>query len=168
MEWAKMECRRAFIAGRGERGNTGTGLPATGSRHSVRQRRLDRWAGMKRAEHHNRSNCGAGKFSSDISVNRCEPDDLDVEHLPGCTKPFKFITTVMPEPEIQALTRYSLLDHIRVAFELVADCGANEIRAVGIETLLHHQIDMTEVHMAEIDGDLFGIGRRPMQVDDVV
>jgi hypothetical protein len=123
---------------------------------------------VQRAEYHNRSNCRAGKFGGDISVNRCQPDDMDVERLPRCAKPLKFITSVMSEPEIQALTGYGLLDYIRVAFKLVPDRGANEIRAVGIETLLHHQIDMTKVHMAEIDRDFFGIGRRPMQVDDVV
>ena len=41
--------------------------------------------------------------------------------------------------------------------ELVADGGADEIRAIGIEAVLHHQIDMAEIDKAEIDRDLLAI-----------
>jgi hypothetical protein len=38
-----------------------------------------------------------------------------------------------------------------VPFELVADCGSNEIGPVRVEALLNHQIDVAQVDVAEID-----------------
>ena len=49
------------------------------------------------------------------------------------------------------------LHHVGVAFELTADCGSNEIGPVRIETFLHHEVDLPEVDVAEIDRDLFAV-----------
>jgi hypothetical protein len=38
-----------------------------------------------------------------------------------------------------------------------ADCGSNEIGAVGIKPFAHHKIDMPQVDEAEIDRNLLGI-----------
>ena len=43
-----------------------------------------------------------------------------------------------------------------MAFELVADGRPDEIGTVGIESFLHHQIDVTEVNVAKVDRDLLG------------
>ncbi len=51
-----------------------------------------------------------------------------------------------------------MLDHVGMPFELIADGGANEIRSVGVEALLDHEIDLAEVHVAEIDRDLLAVG----------
>jgi hypothetical protein len=46
-----------------------------------------------------------------------------------------------------------------VPFELIANCGSNEIGPVRVETLLHHQIDLPEVNVTEIDRDLLAVSR---------
>src|ERR671919_1841202 len=51
--------------------------------------------------------------------------------------------------------------------ELVADGGADEVGAVRVEPLLHHQVDVAEVDVAEVDRDLFalaGLGSQLMHV----
>src|SRR5271169_6941601 len=46
-----------------------------------------------------------------------------------------------------------------MAFELVSNCRANEISPVGVEAVLHHQVDVAKIDVAEIDRDLFTITR---------
>jgi hypothetical protein len=50
-----------------------------------------------------------------------------------------------------------LFDDLSMAFELVADCGSNEVGSVRVKALLNHQIDMAEVDEPEIDRDLFTV-----------
>ena len=51
-----------------------------------------------------------------------------------------------------------------MAFELVSNCRSNEICPVGVEAVLHHQVDVAEVDVAEIDRDLFGVTRLGSQL----
>src|ERR1700758_3977866 len=44
-----------------------------------------------------------------------------------------------------------------MALELVADRGPDEIGAVGVEALVHDQIDLAEIDVAQIDRDFLGI-----------
>src|SRR5271170_918972 len=46
-----------------------------------------------------------------------------------------------------------------MAFELVSNCRANEISPVGVKTVLHHQVDVAKIDVAEIDRDLFIVTR---------
>ena len=64
---------------------------------------------------------------------------------------------IVPQTEIQALSGRGLFDDLGMAFELVADCGSNEVGSVRIKALLKHQIDMAEVDEPEIDRDLFTV-----------
>ena len=41
--------------------------------------------------------------------------------------------------------------------QLIADRRTNEVRAVGKKSLLHQQIDVPKIHVAEVDRDLFGL-----------
>jgi hypothetical protein len=45
-----------------------------------------------------------------------------------------------------------------VAIELISDRRPDEVGAIGVEALLHQQIDMTEVNEAEIERDLLAFG----------
>jgi hypothetical protein len=56
--------------------------------------------------------------------------------------------------EHQRLAGHRLLQRVGMSRELVADRGANEVAAVGIEAFLHQQIDLPEVDVAEVEGDL--------------
>src|SRR2546426_12290123 len=84
---------------------------------------------------------------------------MDVERLPGRPHPFEIVPRVVPQTELQALSGRGLLDHLGVPFELVANCGTDEIRAVRVEPLLYHQIDTAQVDVAEIHRNLLGIPR---------
>ena len=44
-----------------------------------------------------------------------------------------------------------------MAFELVANRGADEIGPVRLKAVLDHQIDMAKIDVAEIDRDLFAV-----------
>src|SRR5687767_4630255 len=44
--------------------------------------------------------------------------------------------------------------------KLIADGRADEVGPVGIKTFLHQQVDLPEVHHAQIDGDLRFAGLR--------
>jgi hypothetical protein len=58
-----------------------------------------------------------------------------------------------------------------MAIEAGADGRADEIGAVGVEALPHHQIDVAEVDITEIDGDLLaiaGFGPQLLHVSDHV
>jgi hypothetical protein len=63
---------------------------------------------------------------------------MDVQHLSRCTRRFEIFAAIMSQTEIQILSDGGLLDHVSVAFELVADCGSNEIGPVRVKALLHH------------------------------
>src|ERR1700674_328022 len=84
---------------------------------------------------------------------------MDVERLPGRPHRFEIVPRVVPQTEFQALSGRGLLDHLGVPFELVANCGTDEIRAVRVEPLLYHQIDTAQVDVAEIHRNLLGIPR---------
>src|SRR3954447_1132972 len=52
--------------------------------------------------------------------------------------------------------------------DLIADGGADEVGAVGVEPLLDQKIDVTQVDVAEVDRDLLGVGRLAAELVDVV
>ena len=81
-----------------------------------------------------------------------------MQHLAGAPRRFEILAAVVPQPQVQTLSDRRLLHDVCVAFELVADGRPDEIRAVRIEPLLHHQIDVTEVDIAKVDRALLGIG----------
>ena len=57
-----------------------------------------------------------------------------------------------------------MFDDVGMAFELVADRGSDEISPVGVETVLHHQVDMAKIDVPEIDRDLLGVARLGSQL----
>src|SRR5688500_16430190 len=61
---------------------------------------------------------------------------------------------LQPEHEGAASDRSPYL--VGVGGELSADRGADEVGAVGIEALLHQQIDLPEVDHPKVDRQLFG------------
>ena len=51
------------------------------------------------------------------------------------------------------MTRNGLPNRVVLTIELIADGRADEVGAVGVKPLLHQEIDVAEVHVAEIDGN---------------
>ncbi len=110
---------------------------------------------MQSPEHADGSNCGAGKLGCDVLGDTGKPQDVDVQHLTGTPRGFEIVAAKIPQTKIQTFSGRGLLDDVRVTFELVADCGSNEIGTVRVEPFLHHQVDVTEIDIAKIDGDFF-------------
>src|SRR5512142_847136 len=97
---------------------------------------------MQSSEHGNRSDGSAGEIGRDVMRDACKAQNIDVQHLASLPRSFEVLAGVVPQAEVQAFASRGLLDHVGVALELVADCGSNEISAVGVEPVLHHEIDM--------------------------
>src|SRR5262249_19752810 len=88
------------------------------------------------------------------------------EDEPGGACGFEIFAAEMSQPEIKALARRGLLDDIGVPVELVANSRPNEIGPIRIKSLLHHQIDVAEIDVAEADGELLGVtAPRPQLMD---
>ena len=112
---------------------------------------------MQCSEHDHRSDSGASELGGYIRCDSGEAQYIDLEHLSGAARRFEILAAIVPQTEIQALSRCGLFDDLGMAFELVADCGSNEVGSVRVKTLLNHQIDMPEVDEPEIDRDLFAV-----------
>ena len=82
---------------------------------------------------------------------------MDLQHFTGATRRFEIFATVVPQAEIQALPDRRLLDHFGVSFELIADCGSDEIGPIRVKAFLHHQVDLPEVDVAEIDCNFLAV-----------
>ena len=55
---------------------------------------------------------------------------MDMQHFSSATRRFQIFAAVVPQAEVQTLADRGLLDDVGVAFELIADCGSNEIGPV--------------------------------------
>src|ERR1700723_616213 len=128
---------------------------------------LDRRGGMQGSEHGNRGDGGAGEIGRDVLRDAGKTEHVDMQHLAGLPRRFEIRARVIPQTEVQAFTGRGLLDDVGVPLELIADCRPDEIRAVRIESVLHHQIHMAQVDIAKIDGDLLGFRRLRPQVLDI-
>src|SRR5258708_35019441 len=112
---------------------------------------------MQRSEHDDRSDRRAGKLWRDILGKAGQAQPVDVGYLPGDRGGFQIFTAVMSQAEVQALSNHRLLDHVGMPVELVADCGTDEVGAVRVEPVLHHQVDVAEVDIAEIDRNFLAV-----------
>ena len=101
----------------------------------------------------------AGEFGRYVGGDGCQPEDTDVEHLPRFLRRFKILAGEGAKSQIDALAGHGLPDHVRMPLDLIADGGPDEVGAVGVEPFLHQEIDVAEVHVAEIDRDLLAVGR---------
>src|SRR3954447_634410 len=128
-----------------------------GSPRSVGESGLDCGAGMKGSEHRDRGNCGACQLRRDVLVDGRQAEDVDVQHLAVAPRPLEIDAGIVTQPQVQTFTDRRLLDHLRVPLELVADRRPDEIGAVRIKPFLHHEIDLAEVHIAQVDRDLLRI-----------
>jgi hypothetical protein len=122
---------------------------------------------MQGSEHRNRGDGGAGELGGDVLRDAGKAEDVDVQHLAGLLRRFEIRAGIVPQTEVKAFAGRGLLDHVSMAFELIADGCADEIGAVRIKSVLHHEIDVAQVDIAEIDRDLLGFGRFWPQFVDI-
>src|SRR6266581_3662140 len=127
------------------------------SLHPVGQSFLDGRTGVQGSQHDDRSDGGTSKLGRDIQGNADKAQHMDAQHFAGSTHRFEVFAAVLPQTEVQTLADRGLPDHVGVAFELIADCGSNEIGSVRVKALMYHQVDLAEVDVAEIDRDLLAV-----------
>src|SRR5215475_11275713 len=132
-------------------------IPGRSSLHPVGKGGLDRRGRVQRSEHDHRRNRRARKLGRDVRSNAGEAEHLELHRLAGGTDRLEVLAAVVPQAEVEPLPVGGLLDHVGVTLELVADRGPDEVGAVRIEAFLHHQIDMAEIDVAEIDRDLLAV-----------
>src|ERR1700745_1622488 len=136
------------------------------SAHPIGQSSLDRCARVQRAEHNERTDGRPGELGRNIQGNAGKAQDPNVEDVSGVTRGLEVLTAEMSQPKIKALARRRLLHDIGVPIELVTNGRADEVGPIRIKTLLHHQIDVAKVDIAEVDGDLFGVTASRTQLVD--
>jgi hypothetical protein len=84
---------------------------------------------------------------------------MDFQHFSRSTRRFEIFATVVTQTKIQPLADCGLPDNVGMPFELMANCGSNEISPVRVKALLHHEVDLAEVNVTEIDRDLLAVSR---------
>src|SRR5260370_1879069 len=82
---------------------------------------------------------------------------MDVQHLSSCTRRFQIFAAVMTQTEVQTIPNRGLLDDVGVGVDLVGYWGSNEIGRVREKAFLYHQVDMTKIDVAKVDGDLLRV-----------
>jgi hypothetical protein len=127
------------------------------SPHPVGQHILDRRTGVEGPEHANCGDGGARELGRDVQSDAGKAEHMDFQHFPGSTRSFKIFAAIVTQTKVQPLADCGLPDHVGVPFELIANCRPDEIGPIRVETFLHHQIDLPEIDMTEIDRDLLAV-----------
>ncbi len=122
---------------------------------------------MQRSEHADGADRGASKLGGDVVGDRGKTQNVDVQHLSGTPHGFEILAAEVPQTKIETAPSRGLLHHIRMAFELVADCGSDEVGAVGVKSFAHHQVDLTEIDIAEIEGDFLAVSGLGPEFPDI-
>jgi hypothetical protein len=82
---------------------------------------------------------------------------MDVQLLAVCHQLFEFLHRVAVQAHHIALAHDGLADHIGVLREQVANGRAHQIGTVGIKPFLDEEVDLGQVHQADIDRDLVAV-----------
>ena len=104
---------------------------------------------------------GGDGFPRQLGRNICcdhrQPEHLDVKRLAGRLQGLQVLPAVLTQAEVELVPSNGLLDGVAVAIELIADRCSDEVGAVGIKTLLHQEVDVAEIDIAEVDRDLLAV-----------
>ena len=61
----------------------------------------------------------ARQFWRNVRCNDGEPENLDVKRLAGRLHGFQILPAVLPQTEVELMSRNRLLDRVRLAIELI-------------------------------------------------
>src|SRR6478736_3504043 len=127
------------------------------SANAVAQRRLHCGTGLQGTEHVNGGDGFPCQLGRDICCDHRQPEHLDVKRLAGRLHGLQVLPAVLAQAEVELVPSNGLLDGVAVAIELIADRRSDEVGAVGVKTLLHQEVDVAEIDIAEIDRDLLAV-----------
>src|SRR4051812_15481250 len=119
---------------------------------------LHRLARAENPPHGKRVHDGQRQLGIDIFRDREEAHHADVESLLLVPQLLEELPPVHHRPDDERLTPSGLPNRFLVLPELIANRHADELGAVGVEPLLHQQLDLAEIDGGEVDGDLFELG----------
>jgi len=133
------------------------------SAEAVGQRGLHRRTGLQGAEYGDGGDARAREFRRNVQSDRHQPEHPDIERSSCSARRFQLFAADVSEAEVETAPGDRLLRCLRVPLHLIADCSADEVGAVGVETVPHEEINVAEVDIAEIDRDLlaFAAGLGP-------
>jgi len=92
-----------------------------------------------------------------VAGNGYQPEHIDLKDLPRGVHGLQVLPTVVSQTKIKGLSSDRLANDVDVPIELVTNRGSNEVSAVAVKSILHHQIDVAEIDIAKVDGDLFAV-----------
>jgi len=69
-----------------------------------------------------------------------------VKCLTGSLYGFQVLASVTSESELKLVSSDGLLDRIVMAVELIANGRPNKVGSIGVESLLHKEIDLAQVY----------------------
>jgi hypothetical protein len=73
-------------------------------------------------------------------------ENLDVKCLAGDLYGFQVLASVTSEAELKLVSSNGLFDRIVMAVELIANGRSNKVGPIGVESLLHKEINLTQVY----------------------
>ena len=112
--------------------------------HRMRSRKAAFTAGLACKAPSTSTEAIVARASSGVtsSAMLASPNTRMCEGLPGGLRGFQIVPAVVAQAQFDALSGDGLLGCVRMPLDLVADGGADEVGAIGVEPLLHQEIDM--------------------------
>ena len=123
------------------------------SEGSVGEGRFHRWTRMKRTQDFDRCDRRPGQFGGDVVCDAGKTKNTKFQHLSCCVRCLQLQSRDLAQPQVEGLARERFPGCFRVTLELIADRGANEVGAVGVELLRDQKINVPEVDKSQIDRD---------------
>ena len=112
---------------------------------------LDLGRRVQRAEHGDRFDRRPGEIGRDVVGDDRKAKHANFEPFACRLNGFEVLAGEGPQAQFKRQPRSRLLCRIGMGRELVADGGADEIRAIGIEAVAHQKIDRSEIDEAKVD-----------------
>ena len=73
------------------------------------------------------------KLRRDVLGDSGKAQNIDMQRLTGTPRRVEILAAVIPQTEVQTFSGRRLFDDVRMTFELVANCRANEVGTVRVE-----------------------------------
>src|SRR3954468_5058987 len=122
-----------------------------------RQGRFDRPWRAEGAEPLHAGDRGEGELRGDVVGDRRESQDAQF-HRPARVPELLEVTAAeVPGSQRQRPARDRVVDRARPGLELPPDGRADEVGPIGVEPLVHEEVDLAEVDETDVDGDLLAL-----------
>ena len=82
-----------------------------------------------------------------------------MKHLPRGFRSFEIGASIASQTEFELMTGDRALYRIAVPVEQAANGRPDKVGSIGIEPLLHEQVDVTEIHISELNRDLLALAQ---------